>query len=67
LVPETARTNEYFLILAAPSNTELVSLNGKLMLPGSKELMLRDELKRASVCGPDPSAQVQLFAVVEGT
>jgi|GEM_PF-6274520 len=67
LVPETARTNEYFLVLAAPSNTELVSLNGKLMLPGSKELMLRDELKRASVCGPDPECRVQIFAVVEGT
>ena len=66
LVPEMARVNDYFVVLAAPSNTELVSLNGKLMLPGTKELMLRDELKRAFVCGPDPACQLQIFAVVEG-
>jgi hypothetical protein len=66
LVPETARTNEYFVVLAAPSNMDLVSLNGKLMLPGTQELMLRGELKKASVCGPDPSCQLQIFAVVEG-
>ena len=66
LVPEVARANEYFEVLSVTSNTELVSLNGKLMLPGTKELMLRDELRRASVCGPDPSCQLQIFAVVEG-
>lgn len=66
LVPETARANEYFVVLAAPSNVELVSLNGKIMLPGTKELMLRDELMNASACGPDPTCEVQVFAVVEG-
>lgn len=65
LVPETARTNDYFVVLAVPSNTELISLNGKLLLPGSKELMLRDELCRASVCGPDPSSKIQILAIVE--
>lgn len=58
LVPETAWTNAYFVVLAVPSNTELASLNGR------KELMLRDEIEEGVVCGPDPASLVQIFAVV---
>jgi hypothetical protein len=61
-----ARRSEYFLIEAAPDNADVVSISGQFIRPGARRLMLRDEVQRASVCGPDPACRIEVFAVVEG-
>jgi len=66
LIPVAARCWEYFLIEAAPGNADVVSINGQFLRPGGRRLMLRDEVQRASVCGPAPACRIEVFAIVEG-
>jgi hypothetical protein len=63
LIPETARRAGFFLVQAAPGNADIISLNGRLLLPGERHMLATEVMQRAFVCGPDPKSEVQVWAV----
>lgn len=65
LLPVTARNAEFFLVQAAPSNEDLISLNGSILEAGQRSLLHRDALMKTSICGPDPKASFQIWAVTK--
>jgi len=65
VLAEAARGAEYFLVEAAPSNRDLISVSGSLLGPGQRKLMPRDTVRRARMVAPE-EGQLEVFAVVEG-
>ncbi len=65
LIPVTARGAEYFLMQAAPDNADIVSISGNIIAPGERRVMHVDQMRTASLCGPDPACAVQVWVVTE--
>ena len=65
LLPVTARNAEFFLVQAAPSNADLISLNGSILEAGQRSLLHREVMMKTSVCGPDSKSSFQIWAVVK--
>lgn len=62
-IPAEAQGAEYFMVQAAPGNSDVISLNGSLLAPGERNLLHRDAMMKATVCAPDPASTVQVWAV----
>jgi len=65
LIPVTARAASGFLLQAAPSNEDIISVNGSILGPGERSVLLREAMEQASICGPDSKCQFQIWAVVK--
>ncbi len=64
LIPVTARAASGFLLQAAPSNEDIISVNGSILGPGERTLLLREVMEKTSICGPDPKCKFQILAVI---